>query len=570
MVDTAAAEFPAKSPYYYLSRHEQDEMRKPLREAIVVVGSGPIRIGQGIEFDYSCVHAAWALRDAGRAAVVINNNPETVSTDFDISDVLVFEPPGADEVQAAYDATGAHGVMLAFGGQTAINLAGELSKRGVCIVGSDRKSVDMAEDREKFDAALQRLGVARPSGRAANSFREARLIARELGFPVLVRPSYVLGGRGMEIVYNEGQLASYVETAPPITAGAPLLVDTYLPGLEVEVDAVYDGEDILIPGIFEHIERAGIHSGDSISVYPPQTIDRAMQERIVEVTRAIAHELGTRGLINIQFVIHEGGLFIIEANPRASRTVPIISKVTGVNLVAAATRVALGERLADMPYGTGLIPEMPYVTVKVPVFSFAKMRGVETILGPEMKSTGEVLGIDATFAGALRKGFIAAGIRIPDVSSDPETVVTLSEGAQSAPKSKRRRILVSLADDSKEQGIAVLRRYVALGFTLVATDGTHQALVENGIVAERINKISDGSPHVLGLIASRSIDLVINDAAGPRELSDGYRIRRAAVETSVACLTSLDTARALVQALESTAGPPRTLQEYRESVVEAR
>jgi carbamoyl-phosphate synthase large subunit len=553
MVDTAAAEFPARSPYYYLSRGEQDEMRKPTREAIVVVGSGPIRIGQGIEFDYSCVHAAWALREAGRAAVVVNNNPETVSTDFDISDVLVFEPPGADEVQAAYDATGARGVMLAFGGQTAINLAAELAKRGVKIVGSDRKSVDMAEDRKKFDAVLERIGVARPSGRAATSFRQARAIARELGFPVLVRPSYVLGGRGMEIVYNEGQLASYVETAPPITPGAPLLVDKYLPGLEVEVDAVYDGEEILIPGIFEHVERAGIHSGDSISVYPPQTIDRAMQERIVEVTRAIAHALGTRGLINIQFVIHEGQPFIIEANPRASRTVPIISKVTGVNLVAAATRVALGERLADMPYGTGLIPEMPYVTVKVPVFSFAKMRGVETILGPEMKSTGEVLGIDDTFGGALRKGFIAAGIRVPDPNE----------------KGRRGRILVSIADQEKEEGVAILRRYAALGFTLVATEGTHQALTGNGIDAERINKIADGSPHVLDAIASRAVDLVINDAAGPRELSDGYRIRRAAVEASVACLTSLDTARALVQALESTAGPPRTLQEYRELVVRA-
>jgi carbamoyl-phosphate synthase large subunit len=551
MVDTAAAEFPAKSPYYYLSRGEADEMRKPAREAIVVVGSGPIRIGQGIEFDYSCVHAVWALRDAGRAAVVVNNNPETVSTDFDISDVLVFEPPGADEVQAAYDATGARGVMLAFGGQTAINLAAELSKRGVRIIGSDRKSVDMAEDRKKFDAVLEKIGVARPSGRAATSFRQARAIARELGFPVLVRPSYVLGGRGMEIVYNEGQLASYVETAPPITPGAPLLVDKYLPGLEVEVDAVYDGEDILIPGIFEHVERAGIHSGDSISVYPPQTIERAMQERIVEVTRAIAHALGTRGLINIQFVIHDGEPFIIEANPRASRTVPIISKVTGVNLVAAATRVALGERLADMPYGTGLIPGMPYVTVKIPVFSFAKMRGVETVLGPEMKSTGEVLGIDDTFGGALRKGFIAAGMRVPDPSD----------------KGRRGRILVSIADQEKEEGVAILRRYAALGFTLVATDGTHQALGENGIVAERINKIGEGSPHVLDAIASRAVDLVINDAAGPRELSDGYRIRRAAVEASVACLTSLDTARALVQALESTAGPPRTLQEYRESAV---
>jgi len=547
MVDTAAAEFPAKSPYYYLSRGEQNEMRPLAREAIVVVGSGPIRIGQGIEFDYSCVHAAWALREAGRAAVVINNNPETVSTDFDISDALIFEPPGADEVEATYDATQATGVMLAFGGQTAINLAAELTRRGVRIVGSDRKSLDMAEDREKFEAALQRLGVARPQGKAATSFRQARTIARELGFPVLVRPSYVLGGRGMEIVYNEGQLASYVETAPPITPGAPLLVDKYLRGLEVEVDAVYDGSDILVPGIFEHIERAGIHSGDSISVYPPQTIDAAMQARIVDVTRAIAHELQTRGLINIQFVIHDGELYIIEANPRASRTVPIISKATGINLVAAATRVALGEKLADLPYGTGLLPDVPFVVVKVPVFSFAKMRGVETILGPEMKSTGEVLGIDETFAGALRKGFVAAGVRVPERRAD----------------GRRGRILVSIADEEKHEAIDVLQSYADLGFTLVATGGTHRLLVENGIPSEFVNKIVDGSPHVLEAIASRSVDLVINNAVGPREISDGYRIRRAAVEASVACLTSLDTARALADALSSEPGPPRSLQDYR-------
>ncbi len=550
MVDTAAAEFPAKSPYYYLSRGEENEMRPLPHEAIVVVGSGPIRIGQGIEFDYSCVHAAWALREAGRSAVVINNNPETVSTDFDISDALIFEPPGADEVQAAYDATKATGVMLAFGGQTAINLAEELSRRGVKIIGSDRKSLDMAEDREKFEAALQRLGVARPEGKIATSFRQARTIARELGFPVLVRPSYVLGGRGMEIVYNEGQLASYVETAPPITPGAPLLVDKYLRGLEVEVDAVYDGTDILVPGIFEHIERAGIHSGDSISVYPPQTIDAAMQAHIVEVTRAIAHELQTRGLINIQFVIHAGELYIIEANPRASRTVPIISKATGINLVAAATRVALGERLAHMAYGTGLLPDAPFVVVKVPVFSFAKMRGVETILGPEMKSTGEVLGIDPTFAGALRKGFVAAGVRVPERRAD----------------GNRGRILVSIADEEKAESIEILRAYADLGFTLVATGGTHRLLVENGIPSESVNKIADGSPHVLEAIASRSVDLVINNALGAREISDGYRIRRAAVEASVACLTSLDTARALAEALSSESGPPRSLQAYRAMV----
>ncbi|MFN2528793.1 MAG: carbamoyl-phosphate synthase large subunit, partial [Candidatus Baltobacteraceae bacterium] len=541
MVDTAAAEFPARSPYYYISHNETDEMRPPRREAVVVVGSGPIRIGQGIEFDYSSVHAAWALRAAGCSPVVINNNPETVSTDFDISDVLIFEPPGADEVEAAYHATKARGVMLAFGGQTAINLADELAKRGVRIIGSDRVSLDMAEDRRKFDDALHRLDVARPSGRTAASFREARSIARELGFPVLVRPSYVLGGRGMEIIYNEGQLASYAESAPPILPAAPLLVDKYLPGLEVEVDAVFDGEDILIPGIFEHIERAGIHSGDSISVYPTQIISPEMEARIVDVTTSIARELKIRGLINIQFVIHEGALYIIEANPRASRTVPIISKATGINLVAAATRIALGERLRDMEYGTGLRPRAPFTVVKIPVFSFAKMRGVETILGPEMKSTGEVLGIDETFAGALRKGFIGAGIRLPEAGG---------------------KILATIADQSKAESIPILRRYANLGFTIYSTRGTAASLEHAGIPVKVVNKIADGSPHTLELITTRAVDLVINDASGPKELNDSYRIRRAAVEANIACLTSLDTAAALAGALESSAGPPRSLQEY--------
>ena len=542
MVDTAAAEFPAKSPYYYLSRGEGDEMRPAPNEAVVVVGSGPIRIGQGIEFDYSCVHAAWALRAAGKSPVVVNNNPETVSTDFDVSDVLVFEPPGADEVEAAYRATCARGVMLAFGGQTAINLAAELTARGVPLVGSDRTTLDMAEDREQFDAALARLGVARPLGKAARSFREARAIARELGFPVLVRPSFVLGGRAMEIVYNEGQLASYAESAPPILPDAPLLVDKYLRGLEIEVDAVFDGDDVLIPGIFEHVERAGIHSGDSISVYPPQSIDAALEDRIAEITHAIARELGIRGLINIQFVVHGGQLYILEANPRASRTVPIIQKATGINIVAAATRVALGEKLRDMPFGTGLQPHVPYVVVKVPVFSFSKMRGVETILGPEMKSTGEVLGIDTNFAGALLKGFLAAGVRLPQSGG---------------------RILVSIADEEKNESIDVLRRYAQMGHALVATPGTRAVLEASGISAQPINKIADGSPHVIDLIAARGVDLVVNDAKGAREISDNYKIRRTAVEAGIACLTSLDTARALAEALASTAGPPRSLQEYR-------
>jgi carbamoyl-phosphate synthase large subunit len=542
MVDTAAAEFPAKSPYYYLSRGEQNEMRAPTRRSVVVVGSGPIRIGQGIEFDYSCVHAAWALHAAGCDSIIINNNPETVSTDFDVSDVLVFEPPGADEVEAVYRATGAEGVMLSFGGQTAINLAHELSKRRIPLSGSSRESLDMAEDRAKFDAALHRIGVARPEGKAARSFRQARAIARELGFPVLVRPSYVLGGRGMEVVYNEGQLASYVKSAPPIAPEAPLLVDKYLRGLEIEVDAVFDGEDVLIPGIFEHIERAGIHSGDSIGVYPPLSIDAAMERRIVDVTTAIARELQIRGLINIQFVIHEGELYIIEANPRASRTVPIIQKATGINIVAAATRIALGQKLRNMEYGTGLAPRAPFVVVKIPVFSFAKMRGVETILGPEMKSTGEVLGVDRTFAGALRKGFLAAGIKLPGSGG---------------------RILASISDESKEEAVPVLRRYAALGHKLLGTPGTRALLQAAGIPCEEVHKIAGGSPHVLDVIRQRAVDLVINDAQGAREISDGYKIRRAAVEANIACLTSLDTARALAEALENDAGPPLSLQEYR-------
>jgi carbamoyl-phosphate synthase large subunit len=549
MVDTAAAEFPAQSPYYYLSRGESDEMRAGEKESVVVVGSGPIRIGQGIEFDYSCVHAAWALREAGRAAVIVNNNPETVSTDFDVSDTLIFEPPGADEVEAAWRATDARGVMLAFGGQTAINLAAELNARNVPIIGSDRASLDMAEDREQFEAALSRLDVARPEGKAARSFRDARQIARTLGFPVLVRPSFVLGGRGMEVIYNEGQLASYAESAPPILPDAPLLVDKYLPGLEIEVDAVFDGDDILIPGIFEHIERAGIHSGDSISVYPARSIDTAMERRIVEVATAIARELKIRGLINIQFVIHDGALYIIEANPRASRTVPIIQKATGINIVAAATRIALGERLIDMPYGTGLLPRVPFTVVKVPVFSFSKMRGVETILGPEMKSTGEVLGIDATFAGALLKGFLAAGVRLPGSGT---------------------RVLVSVSGDDKPDAIDVIARYHRLGHALIATSGTAAMLQAAGIPCSTVKKIAEGSPHVLDLIHQRAVDLVINDASGPRELTDNYRIRRAAVEAGIACLTSLDTARALAQALASTPGPPRSLQAYQAEIRAAR
>ncbi|MDQ2816921.1 MAG: carbamoyl-phosphate synthase large subunit, partial [Candidatus Eremiobacteraeota bacterium] len=437
MVDTAAAEFPARSPYYYAAPGERDELRERVAaenpgKAVVVVGSGPIRIGQGIEFDYSCVHAAAALRAAGVKSVVLNNNPETVSTDFDVSDVLIFEPPCADEVESAVRATGAEGALLSFGGQTPINLARDLNARGIRALGTDQRALDLAEDREKFDAVLRTLGVARPPGRTALSFRKAREVAREIGFPVLVRPSYVLGGRGMEIVYNEAQLAAYAQSAPPIRADAPLLVDRYLAGTEVEVDAVFDGRDIVVPGIFEHVERAGIHSGDSMAVYPTQNISTQMEARILDVTTKLCARLGIRGLVNVQYIVLDGELYVIEANPRASRTVPIIEKLTGAPLVAAATRIALGERLSGMNLALGLWQRPDFVAVKVPVFSFAKLRRVETMLGPEMKSTGEALGIDTTYAGALMRGLIGAGVSLPPPGG---------------------RILLSIADDEKEAAL---------------------------------------------------------------------------------------------------------------------
>jgi carbamoyl-phosphate synthase large subunit len=545
MVDTAAAEFPARSPYYYATAGEEDELRKPTRPAVLVVGSGPIRIGQGIEFDYSCVHAAWALRKAGFASVMVNNNPETVSTDFDVSDVLVFEPPCADEVEHAARVTNAKGALLIFGGQTPINLARELAARGVPVLGTSQLGLDLAEDRRKFDAMLARLGVARPAGRAALSFRKAREIARTLGFPVLVRPSYVLGGRGMEIVYNEAQLAAYAESAPPIQPSAPLLVDRYVAGTEVEVDAVFDGEDICIPGIFEHVERAGIHSGDSMAVYPPQTISQTMQRRIADITLALAAELGIRGLINVQYIVKEDELFVIEANPRASRTVPIIAKLTGVPLVAAATEIALGRTLAEMGIETGLLGPPDFVAVKVPVFSFSKLRRIETMLGPEMKSTGEVLGIARSYAEALLRGLLGSGAIVPPPGG---------------------RILLSIADEEKDASLPIARDLADMAFKLFATPGTWQYLKERGIATTRVNKISEGSPHVLELISSGGVDLVINNvAATSLAQSDGYRIRHAALESGVAALTSLDTVRALILALGASNHAPITvcpLQEY--------
>ncbi|MGI8736501.1 MAG: carbamoyl-phosphate synthase large subunit [Candidatus Eremiobacter antarcticus] len=545
MVDTGAAEFPAQSPYYYATVGEEDELRPPQRRSVVVVGSGPIRIGQGIEFDYSCVHAAWALHEAGVASIMVNNNPETVSTDFDISDVLIFEPPCIDEVEHAVRATGAEGTLLGFGGQTPINLARELTVRGVRVMGTSQQSLDLAEDRRKFDELLGRLGVARPAGKTALTFRKARAIARSIGFPVLVRPSYVLGGRGMEIVHNEAQLAAYVESAPPIMPDAPMLVDKYIAGTEVEVDAVFDGENICIPGIFEHVERAGIHSGDSMAVYPPQTIAMAMQQRIAAVTHRLAHELGIRGLINVQYIVRGDDLFVIEANPRASRTVPIIAKLTGVPLIAAATAIALGKKLADAGVEPGLLPPPDFVAVKVPVFSFSKLRRVETMLGPEMKSTGEVLGIDRTYAGALLRGLVGAGVAMPPPAG---------------------RILLSVADAEKEAGDAIARSFAEMDYQLFATPGTWERLRGIGIAATRVKKIAEGFPHVVDLIADGGVDLVINNiAATPTAASDGYRIRHAALEAGVACITSLDTVSALLLALQARADDTlevRSLQEY--------
>ncbi len=546
MVDTAAGEFPARSPYYYASPGEENELRSPGQPAVVVVGSGPIRIGQGIEFDYSCVHAAWALRRSGSAAVMLNNNPETVSTDFDISDILIFEPPCADEVEEAVRATQARGVLLMFGGQTPINLARDIARRGIPVLGTAQTALDEAEDRRKFDELLERLGLLRPPGRAASSFRKAREIARWLGFPVLVRPSYVLGGRGMEIVYNEAQLAGYAKSAPSVGPDTPLLVDKFLPGTEVEVDAVCDGREVCIPGVFEHIERAGIHSGDSMAVYPPQSISREFQEHIARVTEQLARGLGIRGLLNVQYIVQDDRLYVIEANPRASRTVPIIAKLTGVPLVAAATAIALGATLSETGLPAGLGPAPDFVAVKAPVFSFSKLRRIETLLGPEMKSTGEVLGIADTFSDALLRALVGSGLHLPPPGG---------------------RILLSIADHEKEESLSVARNLAGMGFRLLATSGTWHYLRERGLEAERVNKIAQGSPHVLDVIRSGDVDLVVNNANPTANAqSDGFRIRHTALESGVACLTSLDTVRALCLALAAQTSQPIAVRPLQDRV----
>ncbi|ANY72119.1 carbamoyl phosphate synthase large subunit [Paenibacillus ihbetae] len=530
MVDTCAAEFEASTPYYYSTYETENEVIESSKEKIVVLGSGPIRIGQGIEFDYSTVHAVWAIQKAGYEAVIINNNPETVSTDFNTSDRLYFEPLFFEDVMNVIEQEKPVGVIVQFGGQTAINLAAPLAKAGVKILGTSLESIDEAEDRKKFEALLSRLNIAQPKGSTVTSVDEAVGTAQSLGYPVLVRPSYVLGGRAMEIVYSDSELLSYMEQAVKINPEHPVLIDRYMLGKEVEVDAICDGDTVLIPGIMEHVERAGVHSGDSIAVYPPQYLTQELKDKIAEITIKIAKELKTRGLVNIQFVIYKNEVYVIEVNPRSSRTVPFLSKVTGIPMANLATQAILGGKLKDLGYEEGMWPESEHVSVKVPVFSFAKLRRVEPTLGPEMKSTGEVMGRDVKYAKALYKGLIGAGMKIP------------STGA----------IIATIADKDKAEAVDLLKGFHKLGYKIVATGGTAAALKDAGLDVTTINKLSEGNPNILDMIRTGEANFVFNTLTkGKTPERDGFRIRREAVENGVVCMTSLDTVRELLTMLET-------------------
>ncbi|MCX7568378.1 carbamoyl-phosphate synthase large subunit [Tumebacillus sp. DT12] len=531
MVDTCAAEFDAETPYYYSSYEQEDEVIDSDRKKVVVLGSGPIRIGQGIEFDYCSVHAVWGLKAAGYESIIINNNPETVSTDFSTSDRLYFEPLHIEDVMHVIEREKPEGVIVQFGGQTAINLAEPLQKRGVKILGTQLADIDRAEDREKFDQLLTELDIPRPEGRTVFTVEAAVDAANTIGYPVVVRPSYVLGGRAMEIVYTEKDLLHYMTHAVKVNKEHPVLVDRYLTGLEIEVDGISDGEEVLIPGIMEHVERAGVHSGDSIAVYPTQKLYPHLKETILDYTTRIARALNVKGLLNIQYVISKDQVFVIEVNPRSSRTVPFLSKVTGVPMVDVATSIIFGKSLADQGYKGGLWPEpTDQVAVKVPVFSFAKLRRVDVTLGPEMKSTGEVMGQESSFAKALYKGLLAGGIQIPDHGT----------------------MIASIADKDKEEALPILRGYARLGFKFVATSGTASLLRENGIQVKEVQKISEGSNDLLDHIRSGKTNMVISTLTrGKEPTRDGFRIRREAVEHGIPCLTSLDTAKAMLDVLSS-------------------
>ncbi len=531
MVDTCAAEFESSTPYYYScfgSENEVDPVKT--RKKVMVLGSGPIRIGQGIEFDYCSVHSVWALRKAGYETIIVNNNPETVSTDFDIADKLYFEPLTPEDVESIVDLEQPDGAVVQFGGQTAIKLTEALLKMGVPILGTSAENVDAAEDRELFDAILEECCIPRPAGKTVYTTEEAIAVANELGYPVLVRPSYVLGGQGMQIAISDEDIREFMAIINLNVQEHPILVDKYLMGKEVEVDAVCDGDDILIPGIMEHVERAGIHSGDSISVYPAQNITERLQNVIVDYTRKLAKSLNVIGLINIQFILYQDEVYVIEVNPRSSRTVPYISKVTGIPIVGLASRVILGDKIRDLGYGTGLAPNADYIAIKMPVFSFEKLHGADISLGPEMKSTGECLGIAKTFNEALYKAFLGAGINLP----------------------KHKKMIITVKDADKLEAVEAGRRFKALGYEIYATRSTAKFLNENGVEAIPVNKLDKEAPTIIDLILGHEIDLVIDTPTQGRDKSrDGFLIRRTSIETGVTCLTSLDTANALLTSLEN-------------------
>ena len=554
MVDTCAAEFEAQTPYYYSTYDAENEAVQPhewgdapvcetLRAAeahgyapdpekkkVLVLGSGPIRIGQGIEFDYCSVHSVWAFRRMGYETIIINNNPETVSTDFDVADKLYFEPLTPEDVENVVELEKPWGAVVQFGGQTAIKLAKALTDMGVPILGTSSDGVDAAEDRERFDEILQQCGIPRAAGKTVFTTEEALAAANEVGYPVLVRPSYVLGGQGMEIAYHDRNITEFMRIINQTVQEHPILVDKYLMGREVEVDGVFDGEDILIPGIMEHVERAGVHSGDSISVYPPLHIEDQHKETILRYTYELAKALGVIGLINIQFILYNDQVYVIEVNPRSSRTIPYISKVTGVPIIDLATKVMLGEKLKDLGFGTGIYPEAPYFAVKMPVFSFEKLTDVDTGLGPEMKSTGEVLGIAESFPQALLKAFKGANMKVPK---------------------KGGRVIVTVKDEDKGEMVGIARGLEEMGIEILATSGTCDALNAAGVPSRKVARVSQAHPNILDMIASGSVDLVINTPTrGRKHDTDGFKIRRAAVEHSVACVTAIDTAHAILTVRE--------------------
>lgn len=532
MVDTCAAEFEAQTPYYYsVYGGENEAVSKKEKKRVLVLGSGPIRIGQGIEFDFCSVHCTWAFSKAGYETIIINNNPETVSTDFDIADKLYFEPLTPEDVENVVRIEQPDGAVVQFGGQTAIKLTEALIKMGVPILGTSAEDVDAAEDRERFDQILQETKIPRAAGKTVYTAEEAKEVAHELGYPVLVRPSYVLGGQGMQIAINEEDVEKYIGVINRYTQEHPILVDKYLEGKEIEVDAVCDGEDILIPGIMEHVERAGIHSGDSISVYPAMDLSAKIKETIEEYTKRLANALHVKGMINIQFIVYKDEVYVIEVNPRSSRTVPYISKVTGIPIVPLAAQVILGHKIKELGYKPGLVKEADYIAIKMPVFSFEKIRGADISLGPEMKSTGECLGIARTFNEALYKAFLGAGVKLP----------------------LHNNMIITVRDSEKEEIVEIARRFEAIGYHIFSTRGTANALIAAGIEALPVNKIEQPSPNLMDLILGHKIDLVIDiPQEGVEHAKDGFLIRRNAIETGVNVLTAVDTAEALVTSLENT------------------